>query len=62
MSTAVGLVDAARVGFAEIVDGARHWRVWHLIGSRDLRHPYVRSVEEVAYAYAVRYRRRRDSL
>jgi ABC-type polysaccharide/polyol phosphate export permease len=40
-----GLVTgAARAGLAEILDGARHWRVWHLIGSGDLRHRYVRSV------------------
>jgi lipopolysaccharide transport system permease protein len=38
------MTDAARAGLAEILDGARHWRVWHLIGSRDLRHRYVRSV------------------
>jgi ABC-type polysaccharide/polyol phosphate export permease len=35
---------AARAGLAEMIGGARHWRVWHLIGSQDLRHRYVRSV------------------
>lgn len=38
------VTGAARLGLAEIFGGARQWRVWHLIGSRDLRHRYVRSV------------------
>jgi ABC-type polysaccharide/polyol phosphate export permease len=38
------LILAAYQGFVEILAGARHWRVWHIIGSRDLRQRYVRSV------------------
>jgi ABC-type polysaccharide/polyol phosphate export permease len=37
-------MNAARVGVEEMLGGARNWRVWHLIGSRELRHRYVRSV------------------
>src|SRR6516165_9109276 len=37
------LSDAATAGFADILDGARYWRVWHLLGTRELRHRYVRS-------------------
>src|SRR5262245_10656665 len=30
-------------GFEELVDGAYNWRVWHLLGVRELRHRYARS-------------------
>jgi lipopolysaccharide transport system permease protein len=30
-------------GFEELVDGAYKWRVWHLLGVRELRHRYARS-------------------
>jgi lipopolysaccharide transport system permease protein len=30
-------------GLAEILDGARHWRLWHLLGVQELRHRYARS-------------------
>jgi ABC-type polysaccharide/polyol phosphate export permease len=30
-------------GLAEVVAGLRHWRVWHILGSRELRHRYARS-------------------
>src|SRR5262249_40935398 len=34
---------AAAAGLAELSGGIRHWRVWHLLGVRDLRHRYARS-------------------
>jgi lipopolysaccharide transport system permease protein len=34
---------AAAVGLAELMGGIPHWRVWHLLGVRDLRHRYARS-------------------
>jgi lipopolysaccharide transport system permease protein len=34
---------AAAAGLAELIGGIRHWRVWHLLGVRDLRHRYARS-------------------
>jgi lipopolysaccharide transport system permease protein len=34
---------AAAAGLAEIMGGIHHWRVWHLLGIRDLRHRYARS-------------------
>src|SRR5262245_2703119 len=37
------LVSAGIAGFEELVGGVRHWRVWHLLGSRELRHRYARS-------------------
>jgi lipopolysaccharide transport system permease protein len=30
-------------GFNELAQGIHHWRVWHLLGSWDLRHRYARS-------------------
>jgi len=33
----------AVIGFADLLDGIRYWRVWHLIGIRELRHRYARS-------------------
>jgi ABC-type polysaccharide/polyol phosphate export permease len=35
---------AGASGLAEILAGARHWRVWHVLGSRELHHRYVRSM------------------
>jgi lipopolysaccharide transport system permease protein len=35
--------DAAAAGLMEILAGAWHWRVWHLLGVRDLHHRYARS-------------------
>lgn len=32
-----------RAGWAELVDGGRNWRVWHLIGIGELRRRYARS-------------------
>jgi ABC-type polysaccharide/polyol phosphate export permease len=37
------IAEAGSRGLADIVGGARHWRVWHIIGIRDLRHRYARS-------------------
>jgi ABC-type polysaccharide/polyol phosphate export permease len=34
---------ATAAGLAELVGGIHHWRVWHLLGVRDLRHRYARS-------------------
>ena len=34
---------AAAAGLAELLGGIQHWRVWHLLGIRDLRHRYARS-------------------
>jgi homopolymeric O-antigen transport system permease protein len=34
---------AAAIGLDELVGGIRHWRVWHLLGVRELRHRYARS-------------------
>ena len=30
-------------GVTELLDGAQHWRVWHLLGIQELRHRYARS-------------------
>lgn len=35
--------NAGAAGFEELMGGVRHWRVWHLLGIRDLRHRYARS-------------------
>jgi ABC-type polysaccharide/polyol phosphate export permease len=46
MSTATSLPDLkgfASAGFHELVRGARNWRVWHLLGTRELRNRYTRS-------------------
>jgi ABC-type polysaccharide/polyol phosphate export permease len=32
-----------RLGFEELVGGLHYWRVWHLLGIRELRHRYARS-------------------
>jgi ABC-type polysaccharide/polyol phosphate export permease len=34
---------AAIAGFEELLAGIHYWRVWHLLGIRDLRHRYTRS-------------------
>ena len=34
---------ATAAGFEDLVGGLRHWRVWHLLGVRELRHRYARS-------------------
>jgi lipopolysaccharide transport system permease protein len=34
---------ATAIGLEEVVGGIRHWRVWHLLGVRELRHRYARS-------------------
>jgi lipopolysaccharide transport system permease protein len=33
----------AVAGIADLLGGIRYWRVWHLIGVRELRHRYARS-------------------
>src|SRR4029078_11336858 len=33
----------AKIGFEELLGGLRYWRVWHLLGIRELRHRYIRS-------------------
>src|SRR5262245_63251387 len=33
----------AIAGLADLLGGIRYWRVWHLIGIRELRHRYARS-------------------
>jgi lipopolysaccharide transport system permease protein len=37
----LGCAEAA--GLAEFLDGARYWRVWQLLGARELRQRYARS-------------------
>jgi hypothetical protein len=37
------LTGMAAAGLEEILAGAWHWRVWHLLGARDLQHRYARS-------------------
>jgi ABC-type polysaccharide/polyol phosphate export permease len=37
------LRNAGSMGLAELMGGLRHWRVWHLLGIRELRHRYSRS-------------------
>jgi ABC-type polysaccharide/polyol phosphate export permease len=37
----LGRAEAA--GLVELLDGARQWRVWHLLGLRELRQRYARS-------------------
>jgi len=39
-SSVIGIASA---GVADLVGGIRYWRVWHLIGIRELRHRYARS-------------------
>jgi ABC-type polysaccharide/polyol phosphate export permease len=36
-------VRAGEAGFEELLSGLRFWRVWHLLGIRELRHRYARS-------------------
>ncbi len=40
---ASSLKDCCLAGLTELIGGIHHWRVWHLIGVRDLRHRYARS-------------------
>jgi lipopolysaccharide transport system permease protein len=35
--------EVASVGFEELVGGLRYWRIWHLLGIRELQHRYSRS-------------------
>jgi len=42
-SAAAAAPRAAAAGLAELLGGIHHWRVWHLLGIRDLRHRYARS-------------------
>jgi lipopolysaccharide transport system permease protein len=37
------IIGPGTVGFEELLGGALHWRVWHLLGVNDLRHRYARS-------------------
>jgi lipopolysaccharide transport system permease protein len=37
------VVDAGTAGWQELLGGLRYWRVWHLLGIRELRHRYARS-------------------
>ena len=37
------LIGAAASGVDELIGGVRYWRVWHLLGLRELRHRYARS-------------------
>jgi hypothetical protein len=34
---------AVAAGLTELLGGIEHWRAWHLLGVRDLRHRYARS-------------------
>jgi ABC-type polysaccharide/polyol phosphate export permease len=46
MSNATSLpavIGAGAAGVDELAGGLRNWRVWHLIGVRELRHRYARS-------------------
>jgi ABC-type polysaccharide/polyol phosphate export permease len=38
-----GTVSYVRAGWAELEEGARAWRIWHLIGAGELRRRYARS-------------------
>jgi ABC-type polysaccharide/polyol phosphate export permease len=42
-ATGTTLVSCARLGWSEIASGVRNWRVWHLMGSSELRRRYARS-------------------
>jgi lipopolysaccharide transport system permease protein len=37
------LIAACATGFEELATGLRYWRVWHLLGVRELRNRYARS-------------------
>lgn len=37
------LITEARIGWLELVEGCFNWRIWHLMGSRELRSRYTRS-------------------
>lgn len=37
------MASAALAGWDELVQGGRHWRVWHLLGTKELRNRYIRS-------------------
>ncbi len=37
------LIDAARAGWSELLAGGLHWRIWHLLGTKELRNRYTRS-------------------
>ena len=37
------LLAAARAGWLDILEGATNWRMWHLMGSAELRQRYTRS-------------------
>jgi len=43
MASSYSVKSATVAGFDELLDGIRHWRVWHLLGINDLRHRYARS-------------------
>jgi lipopolysaccharide transport system permease protein len=36
-------IHAGTAGWCELVGGLHYWRVWHLLGIRELRHRYARS-------------------
>jgi ABC-type polysaccharide/polyol phosphate export permease len=38
-----GVATSSAKGFAELAEGAANWRIWHLIGTGDLRRRYARS-------------------
>jgi lipopolysaccharide transport system permease protein len=39
----VSIKRAEAAGLAELLNGAWHWRLWHLLGARELRQRYARS-------------------
>ena len=41
--TAAAAPGAVAAGLKELLGGIHHWRVWHLLGIRELRHRYARS-------------------
>jgi homopolymeric O-antigen transport system permease protein len=43
MDTTGGVMGLARAGFRDVIEGLENWRIWHLIGSSDLRRRYARS-------------------
>ncbi len=43
MALPSSVTSAAIAGFEELLSGLYHWRVWHLLGIRGLRHRYARS-------------------
>jgi homopolymeric O-antigen transport system permease protein len=37
------VIDLAEAGLRDLIQGAKNWRIWHLMGSAELRRRYARS-------------------